>query len=79
MKNLVQKYIQIHPDICHGKPCFKGTRIPVSLILHMLEGGDSADAILKGYPSLNKKHIQAALHLAGESIDRNPQLRDKAA
>ena len=71
MSTLVRKYISINPAICHGKPCFRGTRIPVSLILQMLEGGDSVSAILRGYPSLSKKAIQAALEFASEVIDKN--------
>ena len=66
----IRNYISASPAICHGKPCFKGTRIPVSLILHMIEGGDSIESILEGYPTLSREAIQAALHLAGELIDQ---------
>ena len=79
MKSTIQKYIHIDPDICHGRPCFRGTRIPVSLILHMIEGGDSLDAILRGYPSLSRRAVQAVLHWAGEMIDSNLRAHAKAA
>ena len=55
-------------DICAGKPCFTGTRIPVYIILELLEAGMSWDKILRGYPSLTKKHIHAALHYAAEIL-----------
>ena len=63
------RYITVDPRICHGQPCFKGTRILVYLVLEMLEAGeDPNDIIKKAYPQLTKKHIQAALHYAAEVI-----------
>lgn len=53
--------ISIDPEICHGKACVRGTRIPVSLILGMLASGDSIDAILADYPSLGREDILACL------------------
>ena len=41
--------IVINPEICHGKPCIKGTRIWVSLILDFLASGDSIEEILQEY------------------------------
>ena len=67
-----KKYIGAHPEICHGQPCFKIngklSRIMVYLVLEFLEGGESFDDILKGYPNLTKKHLQAALHFAAQII-----------
>ena len=80
MKSPVKKYFSRRPDVCHGKLCFKGTRIPVSQVLSMIEGGDSIDDILAGYPSLTKRAIQAALHLASELVDSDrPGSRARAA
>ena len=64
MNHLIEKYISVRPDICHGKPCFKGTRIMVYLVLEMLEQGGNLKEIREAYPRLNAKHIQAALHYA---------------
>ena len=61
-----QNYISVDPNICHGQPCFKGTRILIYLILELLEAGETPQQILKSYPALTKQHIQAALHLAAE-------------
>ncbi|HDL17576.1 MAG TPA: DUF433 domain-containing protein [Bacteroidetes bacterium] len=63
------KLISIDPDICHGKPCIKGTRIMVSNILSQLAGGYSIEKILKGYPELKKEHIKAALEYAVSVIN----------
>lgn len=56
------------PNICHGQPCFKGTRILVYLVLEMLESGETMQDVLKAYPELTQKHIKAALHYAAEII-----------
>jgi uncharacterized protein (DUF433 family) len=58
--------ISIDPNVCHGKPCIKGTRIWVSLIVDNLAAGSSEDEILKAYPSLSREDIRAALAFAAE-------------
>jgi len=63
--------ISVDLQICHGKPCIKGTRIMVSVILDNLAGGISAEAVLASYPSLRHEDIKAALSYAAElSRDR---------
>ena len=66
---LIEKYISVNPEICHGKPCFKGTRIMVYLIMHMLEAGQTFEQIKEAYPSLTRAHIKAALHYAGRVLE----------
>jgi uncharacterized protein (DUF433 family) len=56
-----QKYIIVDPAICHGRACFKGTRIMVSVILDNLAAGLTSDEILRSYPSLDRNAIQAAI------------------
>jgi len=58
--------ISIDPNVCHGKPCIKGTRIWVSLIVDNLAAGSSEEEILEAYPSLNREDIRAALAFAAE-------------
>jgi len=58
--------ISSDPDICHGKPCIKGTRIPVYLIVSMVAEKMSLEEIIKDYPSLTKEDIKAALQYAAE-------------
>lgn len=48
------------PEIMRGTPVFKGTRIPVDLVADMLAQGATAEEILEGYPTLNKKKIAIA-------------------
>ncbi|MCL0080085.1 DUF433 domain-containing protein [Dehalococcoidia bacterium] len=60
--------ISINPDVCHGKPCIRGTRIMVSVILDNLTAGVSRSEILKSYPSLQPEDIDAALAYAAEVV-----------
>ena len=65
----LEDYISVHPEICHGKPCFKGTRIMVYLVLEMLEDGALVAEILQAYPDLTPDHIKAALHYAAKVLE----------
>ncbi len=57
----MNEYISINPRVCHGQACFRGTRIPVHQIVHMLANGDSIENLLDQYPSLTRESILAAL------------------
>ena len=65
---LLENYLSVDPQICHGKPCFRGTRIPVYLVLELLEAGVKPEEIVGEdyYPSLTLEHIRAALHFAAQ-------------
>jgi uncharacterized protein (DUF433 family) len=58
--------ISIDPQVCFGKPCIKGTRIWVSLILDFLASGETEAQILAAYPQLQPADIHAALAYAAE-------------
>jgi len=57
-----KRYIVFDPGIQGGRPVFRGTRIPITVVLEYLEAGMAIDDILRGFPSLNRKAVQAALH-----------------
>jgi uncharacterized protein (DUF433 family) len=59
--------IRIDPEICGGKPCIKGTRIWVSLILDLLAAGTSEHDILEQYPQLVREDILAAIAYGAEA------------
>ncbi len=61
---LINSYIVADPQICHGKPTFKGHRIMVWQVLEMLSAGETIKGIRKAFPPLTSKHIQAALEYA---------------
>lgn len=58
--NLLQR-ITVDADICHGKPCIRGLRYPVELILELLSSGMTIAEILEDYDDLEPEDIQAAL------------------
>ncbi len=66
MDPLIQKFVSVNPQVQHGKPCFRGTRIPVYVVLELLEGGVTAEKIAGEdyYPNLTLDHVRAALHFA---------------
>ena len=65
----ISHLISIDPAICHGKPCFKGTRIMVYLVLEMLEAGATVSDIRDAYPSLTPDHVKAALEFAARAVE----------
>jgi uncharacterized protein (DUF433 family) len=58
--------IAINPNICFGKPCIRGHRIWVSLILDLLAGGMTAQEILENYPGLTLEDVQACIAYGAE-------------
>ena len=65
MNPLLQR-ISVDPNICFGKPCIRGTRIWVSLILDFLSNGRSVEEILEEYPQLTKESIRSAIAYGAE-------------
>lgn len=59
-------YIVIDPDVHHGDPRIRGTRIPVSTIVGSLADGMTVDEVIAAYPQLTAVEIQAALAYAAE-------------
>jgi uncharacterized protein (DUF433 family) len=57
--------ISVAPDVCHGKPCIKGTRVMVSVILDNLAAGETLEAIARGY-HIEDADIRAALLYAAD-------------
>lgn len=59
-----QEGIAIDPDVCHGKPTIRGTRIMVSILLDYLKAGETHEEILRQYPTLKEADIRAAIAYA---------------
>ncbi len=59
-EQLLQR-IAIDPNVCFGRPCIRGTRIWVSLLLDLLASGTSETELLSEYPELVANDIRAAL------------------
>ncbi len=64
-KKLLER-ISVNPNICFGKPCIRGHRIWVSLILDILAQGLLIEDILKQYPGIEKEDILACIAYGSE-------------
>jgi uncharacterized protein (DUF433 family) len=60
--------VTIDPDIRHGEPCIRGTRVPVAVIVGSLADGLSEDEIRQAYPQVTPEDIRAALAYAAEAL-----------
>ena len=56
--------ITIDPDICHGKPCVRGLRYPVEMLLDLLSAGMTYEEILADYEDLQREDLLAVLAFA---------------
>ena len=58
--------IAVDPQVCFGKPCIRGTRIWVSLLLDFLASGATIEEILENYPQLKREDVLAAIAYGAE-------------
>ena len=78
--NPLLERIFIDPNVCFGKPCIRGTRIWVSLLLDFLAVGMTVEEILAEYPQLAVEDISAALAYGAEmSRERYVELPTEVA
>jgi uncharacterized protein (DUF433 family) len=64
MENILLQRITYSPNICRGKPCVRGLRYPVELLLELLSSGMTTEEILDDYDDLERDDILAALLFA---------------
>lgn len=62
--NKLLNRITTDPEICHGKPCLRGMRWPVEVIIDMLGSGMTTEQILDDHKELEKEDILASLNFA---------------
>jgi uncharacterized protein (DUF433 family) len=67
--------ITVDPEIMMGKPCVKGTRIPVYVLLQKMAAGETEAELLKAYPQLSKADLRAAWEYEGR-VARTGGLRE---
>ena len=61
-----QEHIWVDADRMSGTPCFRGTRIPVHVVLDNLAAGVGEAELLASYSSLTAEHVRAALAFAAD-------------
>ncbi|MEM6448162.1 MAG: DUF433 domain-containing protein [Cyanobacteria bacterium P01_D01_bin.123] len=60
--------ITINPELCLGKPCIRGLRYAIEMVLKLLSAGMSIDEILADYPNLEREDLLAALAYASRLV-----------
>jgi uncharacterized protein (DUF433 family) len=66
-----KEHISIDPKVSHRRPCARGTRVMVSVILDNLAAGQTSEQIIAAYPALKPDHIKAAIAYAAD-LARDP-------
>jgi uncharacterized protein (DUF433 family) len=66
--------ISANPDVMMGKPCIKGTRITVELILRKLGAGRTFADLIEAYPHLTEDDLRAALAFAADYMQHETVL-----
>ncbi|TAJ08438.1 MAG: DUF433 domain-containing protein [Nitrospirae bacterium] len=59
-----QPLITSTPDVLGGTPVFRGTRVPVQTLIEYLEGGQTIDDFLEGFPTVTREQVIAFLEEA---------------
>jgi uncharacterized protein (DUF433 family) len=66
--NVSQSVVKIDPEIMSGAPCFAGTRVPIQNLIDYLEGGDSIEDFLEGFPSVSREQVISFLEEAKDRM-----------
>ena len=59
-----ESVVKVDPEIMSGAPCFAGTRVPIQNLIDYLEGGESIDEFLEGFPTVSREQVIAFLEEA---------------
>lgn len=70
--------ITVDPNVCHGKPCIRGLRYPVEVLLELLSSGMTTDEILDDYPDLEREDLLAVFAFAAK-LTQTTRLQSVAA
>ena len=60
------KRISVDPAICHGRPCIRGHRVWVSLVLDFLAAGETIEQVLAEYPGIERDDVLACIAYGAE-------------
>lgn len=60
--------VSISPDVMGGTPVFVGTRVPIATLIEYLEGGESIDDFLAGFPSVTREQVVRVLEEMRASV-----------
>jgi len=63
-KARLNEIVLVDPGLMHGAPCFRGTRVPVRVLLDDLRSGFTIDEFLAGCPTVSRELVEGYLELA---------------
>jgi uncharacterized protein (DUF433 family) len=63
--------ITMTPGVMGGKPCIKGTRITVEVLIDHLSAGETVEELMEGYPGITEEDVRAALTFAADHLRTN--------
>ena len=63
-----KNYVIVDPEIHHGEPCIKGTRVPVAMLVGSIADGMTIEEVMKEYPQITREAVQAALAYAADVV-----------
>jgi uncharacterized protein (DUF433 family) len=64
-----EEVVSRNPKVVNGALVFKGTRVPVEILIQHLTAGDSLDDFLDGFPSVSREQAVAYLEMTPEAIE----------
>ena len=64
----MSKIVEVDPHLMHGTPCFRGTRVPVHLLVDDLKTGFTIDDFLAGCPTVTREQVERYLELAQDLV-----------
>ena len=64
----INEVVWVDPERMSGEPCFRGTRVPVQILMDHLEGNANLDEFLDGFPSVTRKQAIQFMELAKETL-----------
>ena len=73
--NKLLKRITCDPSILSGKPCIKGTRIPVHIVLGLMAAGEDSNNIKIAYPNLTDEDIEDCITYASNLANKEAGLQ----
>lgn len=64
-----EEVVSRNPRVMNGALVFKGTRVPVEILIEHLAAGDSLDDFLEGFPGVSREQAVAYLEMTPEAVD----------
>lgn len=64
----LETVVSVHPERLSGTPVFVGTRVPIQNLFDYLEGGETLEDFLEGFPPVTREQAVAVLELAKERL-----------